>query len=346
MKSVKFFMNSKGVIVEGDINKSGTKSKGDAAKGIVYFFRIKDGDLKIVEYVKGELDGIVYDGPLVKCGAEYAINHFGDHFMTGSDEHEKAMEEAVKLALKAACSALAGDKVKLPKVGKCLLKSKTRLASTLSVDPHTNRLPDSFFGKLEKADEIESMTVAEQLAEEAEIPTLLTECSSKTEGEGPTTPDDSFLRREERATLVVRLRKATHLSLVDCAKLLERFGYDYDKALDEHLGLTGKSQLVRELNNGSNASRKTHDLVKRAYTTVGDVATTLNSISSLLQHYASVAGGSESNEKIDSALKEVLEMNRRIHRKLAFSLNSALAEMVDDVKNVQALVQNLDKLNK
>ena len=350
MKSVKFFVNRKGVVVEGETVKGSTQVKGKASKGTSYLFKVKKDNLTVNEFVGGEHSQTVYEGNVNLPSVEPALDDFRSVFAPGSKAEGEAMLAAVALAYNISQAMLKGDKVKTPKIGKKLggkKLSKTRLASTLSVDGHKGRLPDSFFGKLAQEDPYESMTVGEQLAEEAEIPALLKGCSSKTTGESPTTPDDSFLKREEHATLCLRLHRETKLSLVACTKLLERFDYDYDKALDEHKGLTGIPHLVRVLTEVGDMSRKTHGVVMGAYTSVGDIATALHGISSTLQHCASIAGDKESNAHIGAILGEIREMNRRLNRKFAFSLQAAIAELIDDVKAAYELSQTLEsELNK
>ena len=208
MKSVKFFVNSKGVVVEGETVKHSTKVKGKASKGTVYLFKVKDSDLTIRQYVEGEHEALVYDGSVrgwqTKDLAAIAKESFGIR------KDFEAFPAALELAVRIANATFLGlSAVKPPKIGKKLLGKKIRKApraTLISVAVHHNSKP----------------------AEEA----TLTLGSGMRVVDITPQPDASFLDREREADLVMRLRRMTGIGIDECRSILEEHGWEFEKALD------------------------------------------------------------------------------------------------------------------
>ncbi len=208
MKSVKFFVNSKGVVVEGETVKHSTRVKGKASKGTVYLFKVKDSDLTIRRYVEGEHEALVYDGSVrgwqTKDLAAIAKESFGIR------KDFEAFPAALELAVRIANATFLGlSAVKPPKIGKKLLGKKLKKApraTPISVAVHHKSKP----------------------TEEA----TLTLGSGMRVVDITPQPDASFLDREREADLVMRLRRMTGIGIDECRSILEEHGWEFEKALD------------------------------------------------------------------------------------------------------------------
>lgn len=138
MKSVKFFVSSKGVVVKGETVKHSTRVKGKARKGTAYLFKVKDSDLTIRQYVEGEHEALIYDGSVRGWQTKDLADIAKESFCIKDDfeAFPAALERAVRIAN---ASFLGLGSVKAPKVGKNLLGNKLNKknrATLISVDAH------------------------------------------------------------------------------------------------------------------------------------------------------------------------------------------------------------------
>ena len=213
MKSVKFFVNSKGVVVEGETVKHSTRVKGKASKGPVHLFKVKDSDLTIRRYVEGEHEALVYEGSVrgwqTKDLAAIAKESFGIR------KDFEAFPAALELAVRIANATILGlSAVKAPKAGKKLLvkklNKKAPRATLISVAVH--RSAEATAAKRDEAPLVlgDNMRVVDITPQ----------------------PDASFLDREREADLVMRLRRMTGIGIDECRRILEEHGWEFEKALD------------------------------------------------------------------------------------------------------------------
>ena len=213
MKSVKFFVNSKGVVVEGETVKHSTKVKGKASRGTAYLFKVKDSDLTIHQYVEGEHEALIYDGSVrgwqTKDLAAIAKESFGIR------KDFEAFPAALELAVRIANATFLGlSAVKPPKIGKKLLGkkiNKKNRATLISVDAHRSAA----------ATDTKSGSTPRGLWQTPNF-----------DADGNIIPDTSFLDREREADLVMRLRRMTGIGIDECRSILEEHGWEFEKALD------------------------------------------------------------------------------------------------------------------